>query len=301
MKGIDISHHNGTINFNSVKNSGIEAIIIKATEGVDYIDPKFKQHYNGCKGLGFHIGFYHFMSEKTDPVQQANDFYKAIKGLSYDIIPVLDIETNKLGRSQKQISDRCISFLNEFKRLSGIDCMIYTGGYFGRDNLDSRVKKYKGWIAHYGVSKPMDTGFQVVGHQYSETGRVSGITGNCDMNNFTDGILLSSGGSVQVESKPTEQYYEFSTNKTRYLQRILGIDDDNIWGPITDAAAHKVIAGIDYRTPELTKWIQRVLGIKEDGIFYTQTELAVRKYQDAHNLVVDGIVGYNTLKSMALS
>lgn len=297
MKGIDISMHNGSINFNSVKNNGIEAIIIKATEGVDYIDPNFETYYSQSRNMGFHIGFYHFMSEKTNPTKQAEDFYNSINGKEYDIIPVLDIEINKYNRSRKEISDRCIEFLTRFKELSGIDCVIYTGGFFGRDLLDDRVKQYKGWIAHYGVSSPMNTGFQVVGHQYTETGKVSGISGDCDMNNFNEGILLRSEGISEQKSET----YEFFSNKTRYLQSILGIPSDNIWGPITDEAARNVIAGIPYVTPELTRWIQRVLGINIDGVFYTETEAAVKQYQRNHGLVVDGLVGYNTLKSMALS
>ena len=297
MKGIDISMHNGSIDFNEVKNDGVEVIIIKATEGVNYTDPKFEEYYNACKNLGFHIGFYHFMSEKTSPVEQAIDFYNAIKDKSFDVFPVLDVETNNMGRSSKIISDRCLAFLEQFANLSSMDCVIYTGAYFGRDNLDDRVKVYKGWIAHYGVAEPMETGFKVVGHQYSETERINGISGDCDLNHFTDGILLCSGnGTVTPQPK-----YEFYSNKTRYLQRILGVEDDNIWGPVTDAAAKKVIAGKKYKTPELTRWIQKVLRIKEDGIFWTDTEAAVIAYQHEHHLVEDGIVGYNTLKSMALS
>ena len=79
MKGIDISNNNGSIDFLKVKNTGIEVVIIKATEGVDWIDPYLEKHYNGACGKGFSIGFYHFMSEKTNPSKQAEDFYKAIK------------------------------------------------------------------------------------------------------------------------------------------------------------------------------------------------------------------------------
>ena len=87
--------------------------------------------------------------------------------LTYNCIPALDIEVNNYGRSAGEITDRCLKFLNRFKELSGIDCMIYTGGYFGRDNLDGRIKGYKGWIAHYGVDYPMDTGFPwIVGLPY---------------------------------------------------------------------------------------------------------------------------------------
>lgn len=190
LKGIDISMHNGTIDFNKVKSNGISIVIIKATEGVNYIDPYLIQHYNGAKAAGLNIGFYHFMSEKTNPFQQAIDFWNSIKDKEFNVLPCLDIETNNLGRSAKQISDRCIEFLQQFKALSGIDCIIYTGGYFGRDNLDSRVKKYKGWIAHYGVSNPMETGFEVVGHQFTEHGSINGVNGNVDINNFSEKIFI---------------------------------------------------------------------------------------------------------------
>ncbi|WP_409068834.1 GH25 family lysozyme [Clostridium caseinilyticum] len=190
MKGIDISMHNNNINFAQVKNAGINVVIIKATEGVQYVDPFLNQHYQGAKAQNLNIGFYHFMSEKTDPAQQAVDFWNAIKSKQFNVLPCLDIETNSMGRSTKSISDRCIQFLTKFKALSGYDCMIYTGGYFGRDNLDSRVKKYKGWIAHYGVNSPMATGFEVVGHQYTEDGRINGVSTRVDLNNFEDGILI---------------------------------------------------------------------------------------------------------------
>ncbi|NEZ74239.1 glycosyl hydrolase [Clostridium botulinum] len=189
-KGIDISMHNGTVNFSAVKSSGCNIVIIKATEGVDYVDPCLNQHYNGAKAQGLNIGFYHFMSEKTNPIQQAIDFWNAIKGKQFNVIPTLDIETNNMGRSQKQISDRCIEFLTKFKALSGYNCLIYTGGYFGRDNLDSRVKKYPGWIAHYGVNSPMTTGFIVVGHQYTEDGRINGVNTRVDLNNFENAIFI---------------------------------------------------------------------------------------------------------------
>lgn len=191
LKGIDISMHNNTVDFKKIKNDGIEVVIIKATEGVNYVDPFLNQHYQGAKVQNLNIGFYHFMSEKTSPTQQAIDFWTAIKDKQFNVMPTLDIETNNQVRSQSQISDRCIEFLQKFKAISGMNCMIYTGGYFGRDNLDSRVKQYKGWIAHYGVSSPMATGFEVIGHQYTEKGRVNGINGDVDVNNFTDKIFIS--------------------------------------------------------------------------------------------------------------
>lgn len=132
------------------------------------------------------------MSEKTSPTQQAIDFGNDMKDKKFNILACLDIETNNLIKNRTQISDRCIEFLQKFKELSGLDCMIYTCGYFGRDNLDSRVKKYPGWIAHYGVTKPMENGFKVIGHQYTEDGRTPGVKTRVDLNNFTEEIFISS-------------------------------------------------------------------------------------------------------------
>ncbi|WP_431732282.1 GH25 family lysozyme [Clostridium botulinum] len=131
------------------------------------------------------------MSEKINPSQQAVDFWNAIKEKQFNVMSCLDIETNSWGRSSKQITDRCLEFLNKFKALSGLSCMIYTGGYFGRNNLDNRIKNYPGWIAHYGVNTPMATGFNVIGHQYTESGKINGVNGNVDLNNFTDKIFIS--------------------------------------------------------------------------------------------------------------
>lgn len=296
MRGIDISVHNGTIDFNRVKEAGIAAVIIKATEGMSYVDPRLEEHYNGVRGKGIKIGFYHFMSEKTDPEGQAVDFLNSIKNKNFDIYPVLDIESNNYGRSKSQITDRCVKFLNKFKAISGYDCIIYTGGYFGRDNLDSRVKGYKAWIAHYGVSQPMATGFaNVVGHQYSESGSVSGVNGNCDLDNFTDGILIN-GAAAPVASQRSNY-----SQKVADVQRIAGCNVDGIYGPETDNAIRGLIAGIDYTTPALTRWIQGILGISVDGIFGPDTKAHVIAWQEAHRLVKDGIAGYNTIKSMALS
>ena len=201
FKGIDISVHNGEINWREIKNSDVKVVIIKATEGVDFVDKMLENHYKGANSVGLNVGFYHFMSEKTSPLQQARDFWNAIKDKKFNVLPCLDIEVNEYKRSRIQISDRCIEFLEEFKRISGYDCMIYTGGFFGKDLLDDRVKKYPGWIAHYGVNKPMQTGFKVVGHQYTEEGKTLGVNGYVDLNNFYDGIFIN--GNTPVE-KPSE-------------------------------------------------------------------------------------------------
>ena len=155
---------------------------------------------------------------------------------------VLTLKQIIFGRTSKEITDRCLEFLRRFKELSGLDCMIYTGGYFGRDNLDSRIKNYKVWIAHYGVETPMDTGFSnVVGHQYTENGYVEGV-GKVDMNNFTEGIFIEktnisiNNTNSSINNVDWLAEYLKSRNWSEWvgkLQRTIGVNVDKIVGPIT--------------------------------------------------------------------
>lgn len=316
LKGIDISMHNGTVDFVKVKNAGHKVVIIKATEGVDYVDPYLEKHYNGAKAQGLEIGFYHFMSEKTSPTQQAVDFWNAIKDKKMTVIPTLDIETNNMGRTKTQISDRCVEFLNKFKSLSGLDCMIYTGGFFGRDNLDNRVKKYLGWIAHYGVSKPMETGFKVIGHQYTETGTIGGISGKFDLNNFEDGVVITADKPAQKPTTPTPnkpQLWEqsISGDEVKALQTELnkqfkaGLTVDGYFGESTLKACPLMK---ERAKGNLTKLVQKrlinrgydslVIAGGADGVFGSATTNAIKALQKNKGLQVDGIVGQDTWKAL---
>lgn len=308
MKGIDISMHNGNINFNAVKNSGTSVIIIKATEGVQYVDPFLNQHYQGAKAQELNIGFYHFMSEKTDPSQQAVDFWNAIKDKQFNVIPVLDIETNNQGRSPKAISDRCMEFLIKFKALSGYNCLIYTGGYFGRDNLDSRVKKYPGWIAHYGVNTPMTTGFEVVGHQYTEDGRVNGINTRVDLNNFTDEIFIGKANAPSNSSSRSTNIYGSHSLISSLQQEITRQGFGNLYAD--GVAGDNTLDTAPTCKPKarggITKIIQKMLinigypvgSYGADGVYGNGTETAVKALQKDCNLSIDGIVGRETWKAL---
>ena len=115
--------------------------------------------------------------------------------------------------------------------------------------------------------------------------------------------LFLNGNSATVQCNNT------STGDTRVkeLQHlcnvIIGanISEDNIWGNQTDNAVRQLpLCGIPYTQRELTVWVQSRLGCTPDGIFLYETANAVKQWQRSHHLVVDGIVGYNSYKSLAL-
>ena len=297
MKGIDISNHNGCIDWNKLKSSDVKVIYIKASEGTTYKDPYLEQHYKGAKSIRLSTGFYHYLKGTSAPESQAQNFWSLIKDKENNLIPCLDIEENGFN-----VMDYALRFISKFKELSNLPILIYTGPYFANYNLDNRLASYPCWIAHYGVSSPMATkiwGTNYVGHQYTEKGRVPGINGNVDLNNFTEGIFI---GNSTVQAPKTTQ----ATGKVAELQglcnSILGtnLKIDNLWGPKTNDAVKRLpLCGLPYIQRELTTWVQLRLGVVPDGIFGIRTESAVKDWQRKNALKVDGIVGYNTYKSLA--
>ncbi|OCA99376.1 GH25 family lysozyme [Clostridium beijerinckii] len=199
MKGIDVSNHNGNINFNQVKAAGVEAVYIKATEGTTFKDSYLDTNYSNAHYAGLKTGFYHFLVGTSAPETQANSFYNAIKDKASDLILMLDVETNFDG-----LMDYILRFIAKFKELSNMSIGIYTYTSF-MDNLDDRLASYPLWEANYNNTPwKLNSNFFTnrVGHQYSETGSVSGINTDCDVNEFNEGILNKTTGYVRTTYLP---------------------------------------------------------------------------------------------------
>lgn len=288
IKGIDISSYQSGVDFDKVKNSGYNAVIIKATEGVNYIDTSLDTHYNNALRSGMDIGFYHFMSEKTSPASQAIDFWNAISNKNFNMVPVLDIETNTLGRSKTSVTNRCIEFLNQFKALSSMDCVIYSYTNFITNYLDTRLVGYKLWVANYYVNTPYANPVwnSWEGFQYSDKGKVNGVIGYVDVNEFRSGMYL--GGTSRTNSIDN---WVSKLQKQINIQGFGNLAVDGIAGPKTLAGAPMIRIGA---RGEITRLIQEKLNITADGIFGVNTKTAVQNYQLSNGLVPDGIVGKNT-------
>lgn len=188
MKGIDISNHNGNIDFNKVKDSGVELVYIKATEGTTYQDPYRDTNYSGATDVGLPVGFYHFLVGSSLPETQAENFYNAIKDKNNSLKPSLDIEVAGFD-----VMDYALRFISKFSSLTNLPIVIYSSPYFINTNLDDRLASYPLWVAHYGVNSPMSNevwGTSYIGHQYTSTGNVPGINGNVDLNNFYNEIFV---------------------------------------------------------------------------------------------------------------
>lgn len=188
LKGIDISNNNGNIDFNKVKAGGVEVVYIKATEGTTFVDSYLNTNYCGAKQVGLKTGFYHFLVGTSSPESQATNFYYQIKDKQNDLKPCLDVEAAFDG-----LMDYVLRFIDKFKQLSGMDVCIYTYTGF-MSNLDNRLFDYVLWEANYNNDPWNLPGNSicstVVGHQYTDKGKINGINTNVDVNEFTQDILI---------------------------------------------------------------------------------------------------------------
>lgn len=216
----DISHWN-TVNNWSAFSSNIDTVYIKATESNTdkYTDCKLDSNAKAAQNIGLDFGFFHYFwphSTTADAAAQADLFYSHISSYSYSCVPVLDIEVDN-GMTREQIVADVKAFADEFKRLSGQDIMLYSNPSFINTYLDSSLSTYKLWISHYATKNlPNDTN---VWHywtmwQYTDEGKVDGITGSVDLSRATDGIFLNSDNPAD-ESDDSEEPEE--PNKDGYF------------------------------------------------------------------------------------
>ncbi len=189
--GIDVSKWNGNIDWNAVKNSGVSYVIIRcgyrgSSTGVLVEDPKFRNNIKGAKAAGLKVGVY-FFSQAVNEVEAVEEASMALNlvngyGLNYPIF--LDVEASG-GRGDGISRDArtavCKAFCATVQN-SGYAAGIYANKTWFSEKINTgSLTGYKIWLAQY-ASAPTYTATRYDMWQYSSKGRVSGISGDVDMN-----------------------------------------------------------------------------------------------------------------------
>lgn len=205
-QGIDVSSWQGSIDFAQVRNAGIDIVYMKSGEGRSYIDPYFERNYQNAKANGLKVGFYHYVTARTveQAREQANFFASVISGKEPDCRLAMDFES--FGNlSVNQINEISKVFLETLQNATNKEVLIYSNSYSARTIFSRDLAIYPLWVANYGVSEPggNDKWATWVGWQYTSTGRVAGISGNVDRNQFTDGVLLSNTSPIPTPETPS--------------------------------------------------------------------------------------------------
>ena len=220
FRGIDVSEWQGSINWSQVKASGIEAVYIRSSEGLGYIDPYFRDNYNGAKSNGILVGFYHFVTARNieEAREEASFFVDTISGTVPDLKLAMDFE--QFGNlSVQEINEISTIFLETVKTLSGKEVVIYSDASNARDVFNKSLTNYPLWVADYYVSEPVANGKwdTWAGFQYTDLGKISGINGNVDLDLYTNDIKLNSNEQISYDkgnSSIDDIEYEYITVKS---------------------------------------------------------------------------------------
>lgn len=196
--GIDVSAYQGIQDWNCIKESGISFVFIKSTEGFTFVDEKFKSNLQGAKSAGLKVGVYHFCraSDISSALHEADFFIDVIKSVGgfsvLDIAPVLDLETPE-GATKDNVTAICKAWIERVKFASGMQPILYSYPSFADQYLDVSLADIPLWLANYSndpIFQPMDhagwTRWTFL--QYSEEGKVPGIDGYVDMNEYMGNI-----------------------------------------------------------------------------------------------------------------
>lgn len=158
--GIDLSKHNGTVDFKKVKKQGVKFVILRcgyaslSSRSKLYKDEKFEEYYKQAKKEGLHIGvyFYSRCNSKILGLAEAKFILSTIKGKEIDYPVWLDVEDKAtFGTVARETLTQSIITCLDYIKKQGYYTGIYTGQYILRDNLiESKLTKYDKWIAQWG-------------------------------------------------------------------------------------------------------------------------------------------------------
>ncbi|MBQ9223350.1 MAG: glycoside hydrolase family 25 protein [Prevotella sp.] len=187
IRGIDISHYQGKINWEKLSNAQIEHspirfVMIKATEGSTQIDDCFQDNFKNARDYGFIRGAYHFWSNKSSARDQARFFLKNVHLKDGDLPPVLDVENKPEDMSVEDFQREILTWMHIVEDKYHVKPILYTYYKFKNQYLNTPVfDDYPYWIAHYYVDEIEYEGDWKF-WQHTDAGRLPGIKGTVDFN-----------------------------------------------------------------------------------------------------------------------
>lgn len=269
VTAIDVSYCQTGVDYNKVKNRGIDAVIIRAGFGKETYqkDSEFETHYRNAKKAGLAVGvyWYSYAYSVAEAKQEAKACLACIKGKTLELPVYYDLEESgqtKLGMSA--LTNIAIAFCDAIKS-GGYRAGVYSNLNWLNNHLDYEKlrSKYSIWLAQWSSnpSKSCDI------WQNADNGRISGISGNVD----TDVIINKN--IIKSKSEVKEEMIKYGSHNT---------------------------ATLAFKKQLITLYNMKIIKTKVDNSngFGDGTLKAVKEAQRAGKVTVDGIVGEKTINAI---
>lgn len=179
--GIDVSHHQSIINWETLAEKKPNFMFIKASEGATCQDMKYMENYTEAKKRGILVGSYHFFSYKTTGKEQANNFLSVAQHKNGDLLPVLDAEFIRRMPKKDLVITELSNFIDAVYEKLGNYPIVYCNYNFYKLYLQDRLQnKCKLWIVDYKQKPDCEWTFW----QKTNKFKLNGINGFVDLNTF---------------------------------------------------------------------------------------------------------------------
>ncbi len=202
VRGVDVSHYQGDIDWQTLSENDIDFAFIKATEGSSFVDECFSYNFSEAQKCDISVGAYHFFSFSSSGSDQAKNFIDTVIPFEGMLPPVIDVEfyganaDNPIGKDQ--VSSELVSMLRILEDYYGLKPIIYATEDSYEYYLSDGYYEYDIWIRNVKRSPKMSDGRQWKFWQYTNRGQLDGYSGE---EKFID-LNVFSGSREDFENYP---------------------------------------------------------------------------------------------------
>ena len=230
-KGIDISEHNGNIDFTNVKNSGIEFVILRigwiGNKNNHTLDKKFEEYYKQAKLAGLKVGIYVYNYCKSIEAVKSGAKWVLdnLKNREIDMPIFLDMEDNSI-LDVNNLNLLCKEFCDIINKTQYISGIYANKDWFINKLNIKELLNYKIWLAEWNNQENHTLGYKVDLWQYTSIGEVPGINGRVDLNKClcncydNNDSIINNGDDEEVivyQNGSTEEAVFSDTNCTNKI------------------------------------------------------------------------------------
>lgn len=299
MRIIDVSVHNGKIDWGKVKSAGVDGVIIRAGYGKGNTDKCFSANLLGVREAGFqYVGLYWFSYAYTEEMarreaQFVNDLACDYKNL-FNLGVYFDWEYDSMNYAKKNgvipnkklITDMCISFCKRIAEL-GYIAGYYTNLDYQNNYIDvTRLDAFRKWFAKYSKT----CGSPCYLWQYSSTASVDGIKGNVDINEYIGAGQEITGG--HFEDELVDSLERPSKSNVEVAKEIL----EGKWGNGYQRKNRLAKAGYDYK--EIQEIVNEMLDSNTKEMYVVKAGDTLGSIAKKHNTTVSKLAAKNNIKNV---
>lgn len=233
MTAIDISEFQSNIDYQKVKESGIEAAILRVgftgygIQKAKRKDQEFERHYQGFQSVQIPVGVYWYSCAYTEEEakEEARKTLEFIQNKKIDLPVFLDVEDNHninqegcskenqvtIGRNR--LTNVVKAYLEEIEK-HGYRAGIYASAYWFQTRLNlEQLRNYEIWVAHWNVDQPSFNGEYAI-WQYTSNGQVNGISGRVDLNKVYKDYTMKNSSNLTEPNKKSDIIYIVKSGDT---------------------------------------------------------------------------------------